>query len=594
MTCVTACAGINLYENLKVQELQIELTKRGVSVVGKKKPQLQTELEELRRGITNVPALLQNTPNVPLDSIYLHNYEILPTEPLHDIKGHLSNVTDELLAHTTGNVKKKLSSIYSSVLGKETLRCCDYREASILILLALEELKADRKVIELMRTLVEITEIMYSTDSKRSSQTVLRLHNTAFVHGKLCTELFHTPKTMTTRKMFGRYFHSLTTHAPILYRMVCLRSVNAEMQERIFGQCKAITKATSSQHPDHIIKNILLRLQEQSKDNISSLKAQESEITKLANALGSKCNTIIPKQWLHQIPHQYQAHLERTSDFLIHGPGCWWKEVCGDIEFFDSFTPPGCTLPPHQIFHYCSTKLTSIESHLLTKWEECIDNQIPLPATHVRTYTTAGSLHSIDTQEEPEDDNCQVDPSHIPTPKPTSSTQCESSSLSTIAQSLCSTCPSEAPSSQSDVEISEASTSHPTHSTSMHTCSTATNNNMLQSSQAETIAKVLPGENEVMEFDKLRTQVKALKEKCKPLPSKLCNQYDAVSSSLRNKLVEAYKANSHALNTWREEFKATRGSTPHKHDYPPTLRTTSQSKELARKILLHEWQQTME
>ena len=73
-----------------------------------------------------------------------------------------------------------------------------------LILLALEELKADRKVIELMRTLVEITEVMYSTNPKRSSQTVLRLHNTAFVHGKLCTELFHTPNTMTTRKMFGR------------------------------------------------------------------------------------------------------------------------------------------------------------------------------------------------------------------------------------------------------------------------------------------------------------------------------------------------------------------------------------------------------
>ena len=141
---------VHLYENLKVQELQIELRKRGVSVVGKKKPQLQTELEELRRGITNVPALLHNTPDAPLGSIYLHDYEILPTEPLHDIKGHLSNITDELLAHTTGNITKKLSNIYSSVLGKETLRCCDYRKASILILPALEELKADKKVIELM------------------------------------------------------------------------------------------------------------------------------------------------------------------------------------------------------------------------------------------------------------------------------------------------------------------------------------------------------------------------------------------------------------------------------------------------------------
>ena len=73
-------AGVNLYENLKVQELRIELSKRGMNVTGKKKPQLETDLEELRRGVTNVPALLQNTPESPLDSLYLHNYEISPTE----------------------------------------------------------------------------------------------------------------------------------------------------------------------------------------------------------------------------------------------------------------------------------------------------------------------------------------------------------------------------------------------------------------------------------------------------------------------------------------------------------------------------------
>ena len=181
----------------------MELSKRGVDIMGEKKPQLETELKELRRGVTNVPALLHNTPETSLESLYLQNYEISPTVPLHDIKGPLSNVTDELLAQTTSNVKKKLSSIYSSVLGKDTLRCCDYRKAAILILLALDELRADRKYIELMRTLVEMTEILYSSYSKRSSQANLRLHNTSFVHGKLCTELFHTPKTMTRRKMLA-------------------------------------------------------------------------------------------------------------------------------------------------------------------------------------------------------------------------------------------------------------------------------------------------------------------------------------------------------------------------------------------------------
>ena len=194
----------------------------------------------------------------------------------------LSNVIDELLAQTTGDTKKELSSICSSVLGKETLRCCDYRKCAILILQALEKLKADKKIIELMRTLVEITEILYSNNSKWSSQSVLRLHNLTF---KPC---FHT--------------------IPNSY----LRSMNAEVQERMFGQCKAITKATSSQRPDHIITNILLRLQEELKNNSSSLKVQEGEITKLANTLGSKHNTVFREQWLHQTPHQYQATIKGT------------------------------------------------------------------------------------------------------------------------------------------------------------------------------------------------------------------------------------------------------------------------------------------
>ena len=261
---------------------------------------------------------------------------------------------------------------------------------------------------------MEITETLYSSYSKRSSQAILRLHNTSFVHGKLCTELFHTPKTMTRRKMFGRYFHSLTSYAPILYRIICLRSLNAEMQERMFGQCKAITKATSSQRPNHIITNILLRLQEESKSNIKTLKLQEGEITRLAITLGSKSNTIIPKQWLHHITHQYQAHLERISDFVASGPGSWWRELDGGIEFFDVVIP-GSSPPQHRMFHYRSTELTDIDSYLFAKWEACIEGNIRLPATHIRTYTAAGSLYSIDRADHPPEDEVAPTPSlHVP------------------------------------------------------------------------------------------------------------------------------------------------------------------------------------
>lgn len=61
----------------------------------KKRPQLEREFDELRKGINNVPALLQLTPQATLASLNLEKYEIFPTEPLHDLKGHIHNIIEE-------------------------------------------------------------------------------------------------------------------------------------------------------------------------------------------------------------------------------------------------------------------------------------------------------------------------------------------------------------------------------------------------------------------------------------------------------------------------------------------------------------------
>ena len=96
------------------------------------------------------------------------------------------------------------------------------------------------------------------------------------------------------------------------------------------------------QHPNHIITNILLRVQEEAKDqslSTKSLKVQQGKITRLAKVVGLKHNTIIPTEWLHQFPLQYQAHLERISDYLVSRPGVWWRKVDNGIEFFDVSAP---------------------------------------------------------------------------------------------------------------------------------------------------------------------------------------------------------------------------------------------------------------
>ena len=91
-----------------------------------------------------------------------------------------------------------------------------------------------QRVTELLRTMVEIGEILYSNPVNRT-QDVLRFHNITFTHGVLCRELFETPKTMSREELFGRYFHAITYHAPLTLRIISPSSLNTELQERLFN-----------------------------------------------------------------------------------------------------------------------------------------------------------------------------------------------------------------------------------------------------------------------------------------------------------------------------------------------------------------------
>ena len=381
-------------DKLKIQELRTELWKRSLSTAGKKKPQLEKEFDELRRGITNVPALLQGVPEMTLMELCLDSYEVSPVEPLHDLKGHLSNIIEELRVTLTGEVKEKVDIIVGSVLGKETLRGSDYRKGSILILKTLQEVTPNSPLTTLLSTAVEMTELLYCDPTKRTSQSVLRLHNITFVHAKLCVHLFGKPKTISSRRMFGRYFHALTNHAPLLNRIISLCLLNTELEERMFGQCKGITRSTSNQHATHIITNILVRLDSEEKrqaSGTSTIQKQESEILKLAQTLPPKENTVIPLAWLQNSSVHYQAHLERISDYLLPGPGKWWQYVADGIEYFDVNTPNPLLQTP-SIHHFRSTTMGDVDIYLLTNWEKCLEVEVQLPAYYIRTY---GNTHNI-------------------------------------------------------------------------------------------------------------------------------------------------------------------------------------------------------
>ena len=89
--------GTKPLDKLSVIELRTELQAHGVTTGKKNKTDLLQVYEKLRAGINHVPALLQGNPKADIKALHLADYEIMATEPLHDLKGHLSNIVEETL-----------------------------------------------------------------------------------------------------------------------------------------------------------------------------------------------------------------------------------------------------------------------------------------------------------------------------------------------------------------------------------------------------------------------------------------------------------------------------------------------------------------
>ncbi|CAB3981856.1 Retrovirus-related Pol poly from transposon opus [Paramuricea clavata] len=188
------------------------------------------------------------------------------------------------------------------------------------------------------------------------------------------------PKKLTARKLYGTYFHNITSHAPIQNRLISGRSANTEEQERIFNAITNITRTTSSFHADHVTANILVRLQAEkhlsANHHASSVEKQQAQVSKLASSLPSFPNTIIPKDMLVNHPSSWQAHLERISDFLLVGKGAWWNECeNGDIHFFDAKGSPELLEKGPLLHHFRSSSFKSEESYLKKCWLKCVEQR---------------------------------------------------------------------------------------------------------------------------------------------------------------------------------------------------------------------------
>ena len=117
-----------IIHGLTKAQLQHELASRGIFNDGNKTQQQGY----LAKEICGKPALRYNNPMGKLQGLGLQDYEILPTELLHDIGPHIENIFTELPSYLSAPEAEAMEDSIKLCLGnKDSKRTADNRSALI-------------------------------------------------------------------------------------------------------------------------------------------------------------------------------------------------------------------------------------------------------------------------------------------------------------------------------------------------------------------------------------------------------------------------------------------------------------------------------
>jgi len=134
-------------------------------------------------------------------------------------------------------------------------------------------------------------------------------------------------KSMTSRRFFGSYFHSICIHSPQQYRIISGRSSNTEKEEANFSIIKKATNLTSNHHPDNIILNAILLNLLNTRDILDDTTTPDEKIT----TTSSSCNDSNPISFLNQAPSENSCE---QIDFLSIQSNISPNIYCTNITIF--------------------------------------------------------------------------------------------------------------------------------------------------------------------------------------------------------------------------------------------------------------------
>lgn len=115
--------GVHPFKNMTKDNMIRECRGRHLpSEEGLLKPALEAQLKEELKRIQRVPALSFPEQGSSMKHLNLSKYEVVPVEPLHDLKEHINNVLKELPKHLTDEENKLFDEAVEAVLStKEKL-----------------------------------------------------------------------------------------------------------------------------------------------------------------------------------------------------------------------------------------------------------------------------------------------------------------------------------------------------------------------------------------------------------------------------------------------------------------------------------------
>ena len=387
---------VSPFENLSREEVLNELRCRDPPGWQKNTlaDDLRTCLKSTLRGVNRLPSLLYGG-HLTIENIPL--YEVCPVEPLHDIKGHVTNLWDVIVNFFDEEQKNIFTDTIKACFGnKDKVRGCDYRFSAIVVFLQLKD-KVSRSLMLLLESLVLVIKLASLPAIKRTPRTVLLTYNAVFIHALSVINVLGKDgkgKKVSNEKLYGIYSHAIFAHFPTVNRIIPLSSVHCESEERLFSKAKNISNSTSSRKLDHVRDNSIVRLQceakvhEQTSPTINT--EWRSKISKFDKAVGPTKNTRIHEGMCS--PRVYQAHLERISDYLLPGEGVWWHEDddTGDIIFHDGDGEPETRSEGPQLKSFEDESFKTSHEYVKQCWDQCVAGDVQLPVRKVYIYSEEG------------------------------------------------------------------------------------------------------------------------------------------------------------------------------------------------------------